>query len=953
MSKKRFRVRDKLVQKMTRDGLVEQNQSTGTQQRVSQRLTDISLDRSKSAAQPARGGGRTRNSNPSIKRRSGFQGKQKAESIPDSIQEENAAQATTLRGPNDGPVRTPTVAGRGRRRLTVAREGRGASFPPAGNPTKGTRQRGYSVEQKRIGGISPEGLSEINSNEAPDGGRLHFDDGTPEIPERGEKAGRKRTGSNKSGSMAASNAGKLKFARNEASPNDTISVESVKTPKEQPLEDKKRKAASRLLYEKSELPVEQRVPSANPKEAVQPASQVEDHSSNGKRLDKLQKKSDRIGAKLEKAKANLPTKRRIALERQFDNESGKVRHRLTVEKIPKPHDGIVKRAVQATGRTAYMTVSAKTHLKIREVEKENVAVEAMNKGTATVETVAGMTTRLIHSRHNRSYRRVAKLERKSAKANVKFLYKKALQEHPELKGRVLAKWIQKRQIKRRYAKAAREAKKELQTVVRAAGFTAKAARALAQAIATHGTVIGVVIGLILVVLLFSAGLSSCGAMLSGIQGAILGTCYVADEPEINNSDLYYSEKETELQDTINNIESDHPHYDEYNYNIGEIGHNAYELMSYLSAAFDAFTFAEVQAELDSLFNEQYHLEIEEEIETRYDEDDEPYDWYILNVTLTVRPLAEIIAGRLPSGDPTDRYEVYMQTYGNRQTFGNPFNFPWLGYVTCPYGWRIHPITGEKNLHRGIDIGVASGTPIQAIQDGTVVSAGNNGDYGLCVVIEDGEGYRSKYAHCSSIAVNAGQQVKRGDVIAAVGSTGVSTGPHVHVELIHNGEYLNPYYFMDNGSEGGIFGGGGKPGTPGGPEIPDNPGEPIGNSSFDALIEEAEKYLGYPYVWGGSTPNPGFDCGGFVCWVYNHSGVYSMPRLGAQSIFNITTPVTAENAKPGDLIFFQGTYSSPYPVSHVGIYVGGGKMIHCGDPVSYERIDTPYWQKHFYAFGRFG
>lgn len=134
-----------------------------------------------------------------------------------------------------------------------------------------------------------------------------------------------------------------------------------------------------------------------------------------------------------------------------------------------------------------------------------------------------------------------------------------------------------------------------------------------------------------------------------------------------------------------------------------------------------------------------------------------------------------------------------------------------------------------------------------------------------------------------------------------------------MELIHNGEYLNPYYFMNNGSKGGIFGGGDTPGTPGGPEIPDNPGEPIGDGSFDALIEEAEKYLGYPYVWGGSTPLP---------------GVYSMPRLGAQSIFlTLPHPRDGGERQAGGFDLFPGNLSFPYPVSHVGIYVGGGKMIH--------------------------
>ena len=128
-----------------------------------------------------------------------------------------------------------------------------------------------------------------------------------------------------------------------------------------------------------------------------------------------------------------------------------------------------------------------------------------------------------------------------------------------------------------------------------------------------------------------------------------------------------------------------------------------------------------------------------------------------------------------------------------------------------------------------------------------------------------------------------------------------------------------------------------------------PPEALEDATFAAMLTEAEKYLGYPYVWGGSSPATSFDCSGFVSWVINHSG-WDVGRLGAQGLYNICTPVTAAQAKPGDLIFFQGTYDVT-GVSHVGIYVGGGMMIHCGDPISYANVNTEYWQNHFYAYGR--
>ena len=130
-----------------------------------------------------------------------------------------------------------------------------------------------------------------------------------------------------------------------------------------------------------------------------------------------------------------------------------------------------------------------------------------------------------------------------------------------------------------------------------------------------------------------------------------------------------------------------------------------------------------------------------------------------------------------------------------------------------------------------------------------------------------------------------------------------------------------------------------------------PGEALDDPAFAALMEEATKYIGWPYVWGGSSPSTSFDCSGFVCWVYTASGVHNLPRTTAQGIYNQCAIISPSEAKPGDIIFFTGTYDSPGPVSHVGIYVGGGMMLHCGSPIQYANINSSYWQTHFYAFGR--
>lgn len=129
---------------------------------------------------------------------------------------------------------------------------------------------------------------------------------------------------------------------------------------------------------------------------------------------------------------------------------------------------------------------------------------------------------------------------------------------------------------------------------------------------------------------------------------------------------------------------------------------------------------------------------------------------------------------------------------------------------------------------------------------------------------------------------------------------------------------------------------------------DTPSMDIGK--YEKLIYEAEKYIGYPYVFGGSTPSTSFDCSGYICWVYTHSGIYNLPRTTAQGIYNQCIAIDKKDAKPGDLIFFTNTYDCGEPVSHIGIYVGNGRMLHCGDPIGYETIGD-YWSSHFYGFGR--
>lgn len=677
----------------------------------------------------------------------------------------------------------------------------------------------------------------------------------------------------------------------------------------------------------------------------------EDAPPPSRSYQKAVRRVERAEGQVEQARADLPTKRRLSFQPEPDSETGRPRRRLHFEQEVLPEYRPPSLPARAGGMAKTAAVM-KLHGKIHESERQNVAVEATHKSELFAEQGVGRALRWQKNRRrSKPYRALRQAEQRAAKENINLAWQTALRDNPELQRKnALAKWMQKQKIKRKYAQAAHEAKQTAHFTQNVVQATGQIVRAVQQYMAARKSLLAVVAMLAMVVVFFAAGMTSCTAMLSGFQSSYISASYMANEQDICNSDLYYTEMETDLQMDIDQTEENYPGYDEYRYNIGEISHNPYELMGYLSTMFNAFTFEQVQAEIARLFGEQYQLTREVIVETRYDSDGDPYDWYVLQTTLTVTPLSTIISNTLSPGEQTDRYNVYQQTLGNRQAFGNPFDFPWLGYVSSGYGWRVHPISGEKNLHRGVDIAVAQGTPVAAIHDGRVVSAGDAGSYGLCVVIEDEKGYQSRYAHCSSLSVSVGQEVKRGDVIAAVGSTGNSTGPHLHLEIMLDGEYLNPYYFVDTGYDGTTSGA--IPGTPGGVEIPAYPGEPVTDETYAAMLEEAQKYLGFPYVWGGSSPSTSFDCSGFVSWVINHSG-WNVGRLGAQGLYNICTPVSMANAQPGDLIFFWHTYDAPNPngVTHVGIYVGNGQMIHCGDPISYANINSNYWQQHYYGMGR--
>ena len=684
-----------------------------------------------------------------------------------------------------------------------------------------------------------------------------------------------------------------------------------------------------------------------------------------KKLTKARRKAERTAEKLEQAENRLPARRKLRMETSSDPDTGKAKKRLKFEKEVKSQRAHVKGPVpmRPVKAGANMAVGY-AHKKIYQAENENVGIKAAHR----TELVSESGLRMAYHRHKTApYRRVAKLQQRSARANARLAYRQTLHDSPELKKNLLARMWQKQKIKRQYAKAAREAKKAGKRAKDTAVTTEKIAAGVVHAVRRHPVICGIVLLLLLVFFLIASLISSFSNLGAGGLGSLAASTYLADDADINNAELAYTEWETDLQMQINRVESDRPGYDEYRYNIGPIEHDPYVLMGYLTSAYQNFTYAQIEGVLRELFNGQYSLSFSEETETRYrtetsvdpetgeeTEEEVPYEWHILNVTLTSTPLENLVVSRM-NADQKEICEILLQTKGNRQYVKNVFGTNWLPYVTSYYGYRVHPISGGKNYHTGVDIGMPQGTEILAGHDGTVTLAGEAGGYGLCVAIEgeayEGHSLTTKYGHCSQILVSAGQEVKAGDVIAKVGSTGNSTGPHLHLEVLVDGQYMNPLYFADTGDtserhlpEAGAGGGGNYFDY-------DVPPEALADEKFAAMLAEAEKYLGYPYVWGGASPSTSFDCSGYVSWVVNHCGVgWNFGRLTADGLLGVCTPVSSADARPGDLIFFQGTYNTS-GASHVGIYVGNGMMIHCGDPISYANINTSYWQQHFYTFGR--
>ena len=393
-------------------------------------------------------------------------------------------------------------------------------------------------------------------------------------------------------------------------------------------------------------------------------------------LEKPIRKAEKAAAKADKAQAKIPKKQ--VKRAEVDPKTGKVTTKLVLEDKPRPPSKLSHTVRDAPGNA----VAGKLHQEIRKTEDDNVGVESAHKSEEAVETGVHLVREGYRSHKLKPYRKAAQAERKLEKANIEALFQKSVYENPAAASNPLSRWQQKQQIKKQYA-AAKRAAQSGGSAAGAAQKTGKAAKTVKEKAQQAGAYVmrhkkgfGIVLAIFLLVCLLLNTMSSCSMMAQSIGSAISGTTYPSDDPELVAVEADYAAKEAALQAEIDNIESSHPGYDEYRYDLDMIGHDPHELAAYLSAVLQGYTRASAQAELERIFEAQYQLTLTEEVEVRYRTEtrtdsegnsytvEVPYNYYILNVTLTSKPISSV-ASELLTPDQLEMYQVYRQTLGNK------------------------------------------------------------------------------------------------------------------------------------------------------------------------------------------------------------------------------------------------------------------------------------------------
>ena len=385
-------------------------------------------------------------------------------------------------------------------------------------------------------------------------------------------------------------------------------------------------------------------------------------------LEKPIRKADKAAAKADKAQAKIPKKQ--VWKKAVDPETGKVTTKLVLEDKKKPPSKLSHAARDTPANAAL----GKIHKEIRESEQDNVGVESAHKTEEAAETGARLVREGYRSHKLKPYRKAAQAEKKLEKANVNVLYQKSLRENPQLASNPISRWQQKRTIKKQYA-AAKRAGQAAGNTAKTAEATGKAAKTVKEKAQQAGAFVmrhkkGFLIAgaIFLLICLLLNTMSSCSMMAQSIGSVVSGTTYPSDDPELVAVEADYAAKEAALQAEIDNIESSHPGYDEYQYDLDMIGHDPHELAAFLSAVLQGYTQQSAQGELERVFSSQYTLTLTEEIQIRTytdeDGDEHEYEYRILHVKLESRPISSL-APELLTPDQLEMYQVYRQTLGNK------------------------------------------------------------------------------------------------------------------------------------------------------------------------------------------------------------------------------------------------------------------------------------------------
>ena len=381
-------------------------------------------------------------------------------------------------------------------------------------------------------------------------------------------------------------------------------------------------------------------------------------------LEKPIRKADRAAAKADRAQAKIPKKQ--VRQKTVDPKTGKVTTKLVLEDKKKQPSKLSHAVRDAPGDA----VLGKLHKEIRETEQDNVGVESAHKSEEAVETGARLVREGYRSHKLKPYRKAAQAEQKLEKANVNALYQKSLRENPQLTSNPFSRWQQKQAIKKEYAAAKRAG--NTANTAKKTGKAAKTVKEKAQQagafIMRHKKGFLLVGAIFLLICLLLNTMSSCSMMAQSIGSAISGSTYPSDDPELVAVEADYAAREAVLQAEIDNIESSHPGYDEYRYDLDMIGHDPHELAAYLSAVLQGYTRQSAQAELERVFSAQYTLTLTEEVQIRTytdeDGDEHEYEYRILHVKLESRPISSL-ATELLTPDQLEMYQVYRQTLGNK------------------------------------------------------------------------------------------------------------------------------------------------------------------------------------------------------------------------------------------------------------------------------------------------